>query len=124
MQEQDQIFLEHVITSLVDHPESVKVDRKVDDMGVLLTLHVHPEDMGKVIGRSGNTAKAVRTLLRVIGMKFNSRVNLKIEEPEGSEHVHTPVESSPVESAPVMEAPQSADPTAALDEAMDELKGL
>ncbi len=114
MQEQDQIFLEHVIKSLVDNPEEVKVERKVDDMGVLLTLHVHPEDMGKVIGRSGNTAKAIRTLLRVIGMKFNSRVNLKIEEPEGGEN----------SSQEEVQAPQSADPAEALDEAMDELKGL
>jgi uncharacterized protein len=81
--ELDAQFLEYVIKALVDHPENVKLDRKVDEMGVLLTLDVHPEDMGKVIGRSGNTAKAIRTLLRVVGMKNNARVNLKINEPEG-----------------------------------------
>ena len=54
-------------------------------MGVLLTLLVHKDDMGKVIGRSGATAKAIRTVLRVVGMKNDARVNLKIEEPEGSE---------------------------------------
>lgn len=81
---QDQAFLEYVIKALVDNPDDVKVERKVDEMGVLLTLDVNPNDMGKVIGRSGNTAKAIRILLRVVGMKHNARVNLKINEPEGS----------------------------------------
>lgn len=80
---EDQEFLEYVVKGLVDHPDAVKINRTVDEMGVLLTLDVHPEDMGKIIGRSGNTAKAVRTLLRVVGMKNNARVNLKINEPEG-----------------------------------------
>jgi predicted RNA-binding protein YlqC (UPF0109 family) len=79
----DKEFLEYVVKSLVDHPEKVAVTRVVDEMGVLLTLDIDPEDMGKVIGRMGNTAKAVRTLLRVVGMKNNARVNLKINEPEG-----------------------------------------
>ena len=81
--EADQQFLEYVVKALVDHPEDVKIVRTIDEMGVLLTLTVHPEDMGKIIGRSGNTAKAIRTLLRVAGMKANARVNLKINEPEG-----------------------------------------
>ena len=82
--ENDAQFLEFVIKSLVDNPNDVKIQRTVDEMGVLLTLDVHSADMGKVIGREGNTAKAVRTLLRVVGMKNNARVNLKINEPEGS----------------------------------------
>ncbi len=69
---------------LVDNPEAVKVDRKIDEMGVLITLDVDPKDMGMVIGREGMTAKALRTLLRVIGARNNARVNLKINEPEGS----------------------------------------
>ncbi len=81
--ERDQQFLEQLVKALVDHPESVKINRTVDEMGVLLTLDVHAEDMGKIIGRSGNTAKAIRTLLRVVGMKNEARVNLKINEPEG-----------------------------------------
>ncbi len=85
MADNDISFLEYVVKSLVVHVDAVKVKRSVDEMGVLLTLDVHPEDMGKVIGRSGNTAKAVRTLLRVVGMKNNARVNLKINEPEGKE---------------------------------------
>jgi predicted RNA-binding protein YlqC (UPF0109 family) len=80
---QDKEFVEYVVKALVDRPEEVKVDRKVDEMGVLITLDLNPEDMGKVIGRQGNTAKALRTLLRVVGMKHNARVNLKINEPEG-----------------------------------------
>ena len=82
--EQDQQFLEYVVKTLVDHPEEVKIVRTVDEMGVLLTLVVNQEDMGKIIGRSGATAKAIRTILRVVGMKSDARVNLKIEEPEGS----------------------------------------
>ena len=79
----DQEFLEFLIKAIVDHPEDVKVDRKVDEMGVLITLTVDPADMGKIIGRNGATAKAIRSLLRVVGIKNNARVNLKIEEPEG-----------------------------------------
>jgi uncharacterized protein len=80
----DQEFLEYLVKSLVDHPEDVKVDRKVDEMGVLLSLHVNSLDMGQVVGRQGATAKAIRSLLRIVGVKNNARVNLKIEEPEGS----------------------------------------
>lgn len=82
-QELDYQFLDYVVKNLVDKPEEVKIDRTVDEMGVLLTLSVSPEDMGKIIGRQGNTAKAIRILLRVVGMKKNARVNLKINEPEG-----------------------------------------
>ncbi len=80
----DQEFLEYLVKSLVDHPEDVKVERKVDEMGVLLSLHVNQLDMGQVVGRQGATAKAIRSLLRIVGVKNNARVNLKIEEPEGS----------------------------------------
>jgi predicted RNA-binding protein YlqC (UPF0109 family) len=81
--EQDHAFLDFVVKALVDHPESVVSARTVDEMGVLLTLTVHPDDMGKIIGKDGNTAKSLRTLLRVVGMKHNARVNLKINEPVG-----------------------------------------
>lgn len=83
--DQDQKFLEYVVKALVDNPDDVKINRTVDEMGVLLTLSVHKDDMGKIIGRSGATAKAIRTVLRVVGMKNEAHVNLKIEEPEGSE---------------------------------------
>lgn len=79
--EKDQEFLEFVIKSLVNYPDDVKIDRKVDEMGVLLTLKVNPADVGQVIGKGGATAKAIRTLMRIIGLKNRSRINLKIEAP-------------------------------------------
>lgn len=79
----DQEFLELVVKSIVSNPDDVKVVRTVDEMGVLLTLKVNPEDMGQIIGREGSTARAIRSILRVIGVKNNARINLKIEEPEG-----------------------------------------
>lgn len=94
----EQEFLVYVVKSLVDNPDDVKVERKVDEMGVLLTLHISPEDMGKIIGRNGNTAKAIRTLLRVVGMANQARVNLKIEEPEGGRGPNIPSESAPTQT--------------------------
>jgi len=79
----DQEFLEYIIKALVDHPEDVKIGRKVDEMGVLLSLKVNPEDMGQIIGKAGSTARAIRNLVRIVGLKNHARVNLKIEEPEG-----------------------------------------
>lgn len=84
--EQAKAFLEQTVKSLVDSPEAVRVASRTDDMGVLLTLDVHPDDMGKVIGREGSTAKAIRTLLRVVGMKYQARINMKINEPAGSSY--------------------------------------
>jgi uncharacterized protein len=94
----DKEFLEFLIKSLVDAPDAVQVTRVVDEMGVLLTLDIAPEDMGKVIGRMGNTAKAIRTLLRVVGMKNNARVNLKINEPEGGKRSSGSSDASSVQS--------------------------
>lgn len=81
---QDKDFLEYIIKAIVGHPEDVSAERTVDERGVLLTLNINPEDMGYVIGKRGQTAKAVRTLLKIVGAKNNARVNLKINEPEGS----------------------------------------
>lgn len=80
----DQEFLEYLVKSIVDNPADVKVERKIDEMGVLLSLKVNQKDMGHVVGRQGATAKSIRSLLRIVGIKNNARVNLKIEEPEGS----------------------------------------
>ena len=101
----DQEFLEYLVKSIVDHPDDVKIERRVDEMGVLLDLKVNPEDMGMLIGREGSTAKAIRTLLRIIGARHNARVNLKIEEPEGSTH-------------------QKRERTRNLDEVVEDLKQL
>ena len=79
----DKEFLEYLIKALVDNPGDVKVDRKVDEMGVLLSLKVNPEDMGQIIGKEGSTARSIRNLVRIVGLKNHARVNLKIEEPEG-----------------------------------------
>jgi hypothetical protein len=102
----DQEFLEYLVKSIVDHPDDVKIERKVDEMGVLLDLKVNQEDMGMLIGRLGSTAKAIRTLLRIIGARHNARVNLKIEEPEGS-------------TRPVRERP-----TRDMDQVVEDLKQL
>ena len=83
MAEQDQEFIEYIVKSIVGNPDDVKVSRIIDERGVLLTLAVNPEDMGKIIGKEGRTAKALRTLSRVLGAKSNARINLKVEEPEG-----------------------------------------
>ncbi len=115
--EEDQAFLEYVIKALVDQPDRVKVTRTVDQMGVLLTLDVHPDDMGKIIGRSGNTAKSIRTLLRVVGMKHNARVNLKINEPEGGLRDR---EAAAAARGDMTEDTSSV--TKSLDEAMEGLK--
>ena len=79
----DQEFVEYVVKALVDQPDDVSSDRTVDEMGVLITLKVNPTDLGQVMGRQGQTAKAIRTLLRVVGAKNHARVNLKIYEPDG-----------------------------------------
>ena len=81
----DKDFVEYVVKSIVGQPDMVAVTRTVDSMGVLLTLQVSKEDMGKVIGKSGQTAKSIRILLRVIGAKTNTRISMKIVEPEGGE---------------------------------------
>lgn len=81
---QDQQFLEFVVKAIVNNPDAVKSTRTVDERGVLITLDVAPTDIGYVIGRQGQTVRAIRTLLRVVGAKNNASVNLKINEPEGS----------------------------------------
>ncbi len=107
--QKDQEFLEFVVKSLVDTPDAVKVKREVDEMGVLLTLDVDAADMGTIIGRSGATAKAIRSLLRIVGLKNNARVNLKISEPEGGRR-------SPDRAS------ASASASADVDQAMEDLK--
>jgi predicted RNA-binding protein YlqC (UPF0109 family) len=105
----DKAFLEYIVKALVDNPNDVKIDRTVDEMGVLITMTVNSADMGKIIGRQGNTAKAIRTLLRVIGMKNNARVNLKINEPEGGSH----------------QGPSSnSEASRSVDAALEDLKGI
>jgi hypothetical protein len=117
----DREFVEYVVKMLVDHPDDVRVERKIDEMGVLITLDVNPEDMGMVIGREGVTAKALRTLLRVIGARNNARVNLKINEPAGSTRGNR--ESAPVSRADDRrEEPLAQPEKRSLDEVMDDIR--
>lgn len=84
---EDQKFLEHAIHALVDDHDQVKIERVVDDYGVFLKVHVSKDDMGKIIGKKGRTAHALKTLLRVVGSREQNRVNMKIIDPEIDEAV-------------------------------------
>lgn len=86
--QKDQQFLEYVVKSLVNHPEDVKTTREIDDRGVKITLHVNPEDMGYIIGRQGQTARALRILLKIVGAKDDARVSMVIFEPEEMRRQH------------------------------------
>ena len=81
--EADQQFVEMLVKEIVNNPSDVKTNRIIDERGVLITLDVNPADMGYVIGRSGQTARSIRTLLKIVGAKRNAHVNLKINEQEG-----------------------------------------
>ena len=89
----DQQFVEYIVKTLVNNPDTVSVDRKIDEKGVLLSLTVDPEDLGRVIGKRGITAQSIRMLLRALGTKQDARYNLKIvndEEPR-AERASAPV---------------------------------
>ncbi len=79
----DQQFVEYIVKTLVNNPEKVVVDREIDERGVLLSLSVDPEDVGRVIGKRGATAQSIRTLLRVLGTKNGARYNLKVVNTDG-----------------------------------------
>ena len=100
----DQQFVEYIVKTLVNNPEKVAVERKIDEKGVLLSLSVDPEDVGRVIGKRVATAQSIRTLLRALGTKNDARYNLKIvntDAPEGESHESAP---APAEEEP--EAPE------------------
>ncbi|MBQ5773619.1 MAG: KH domain-containing protein [Acetobacter sp.] len=81
----DQQFVEYIVKTLVNNPEKVVVERKIDEKGVLLSLTVDPEDVGRVIGKRGVTAQAIRVLLRALGTKQDARYNLKIVNTDNDE---------------------------------------
>ncbi len=124
-QSHDVEFVEYVVKSIVDHPDDVKLERTIDEMGVLITLAVNPEDMGQIIGRQGATAKSIRTLLRVIGARNNARVNLKINEPEGSTRnvrpAQAPVAQEATPEAEAVSTPAEEKPKQSVEEALDDL---
>ena len=95
----DQEFVEYIVKSLVGHPDDVVVDRIVDEKGVLLTLTVNPEDLGRVIGRRGSTAQGLRTLLRALGAKNTAHYNLKIVNNDEREDADPAVVDNNVENA-------------------------
>ena len=99
-------FIETTVKSIVEKPDKVEVKRTIDERGVLIELKVDVVDMGTIIGKEGRTAKALRTLLRVIGAKNNARVNLKIIEPEGSTHVPRSFEEKNVVADAMSDVPQ------------------
>lgn len=101
----DQQFIEYIVKSVVGHPDDVVVERIIDEKGVLLTLTVNPEDLGRVIGKRGVTAQSLRTLLRALGTKNDARYNLKIVNNDGqtgatlsSEDTSVSTDSGPVDS--------------------------
>lgn len=102
----DEQFIEYIAKQLVDNPEEVKIERKIDEKGVLLELTVSPEDIGRVIGKRGNTAQSMRNLLRALGSKNDARYNLKIvdvDRPEtpksDSENIESEGEAEVVEDS-------------------------
>ncbi|MCA9376157.1 MAG: KH domain-containing protein [Candidatus Doudnabacteria bacterium] len=114
---EDQQFVEFVVKSIVDNPDKVTTERIIDEMGVLITLDVDPADMGQVIGRNGQTAKSIRTLLKVVGAKNNARVNMKINEPEGGKRAPRKEETPAPAEAPSIE--EMGDPTGSVAEDLD-----
>ncbi len=107
----DQQFIEYIVKSLVGHPDDVVVDRIVDEKGVLLTLTVNPEDLGRVIGKRGATAQSLRSLLRALGTKNDARYNLKIVDVDRPESERDqPRSAAP---APVVDTPAVDDVSAA-----------
>ena len=94
----DQQFIEYIVKSVVGHPDDVMVDRIIDEKGVLLTLTVNPEDLGRVIGKRGITAQSLRTLLRALGTKNDARYNLKIVNNDGVEGAEFSSVERPVDS--------------------------
>ncbi|KKR23250.1 MAG: hypothetical protein UU40_C0001G0027 [Candidatus Uhrbacteria bacterium GW2011_GWD2_41_121] len=107
----DQEFTEFIVKAIVNHPDDVRAERTVDERGVLITLHINPEDMGYVVGRQGQTARAIRTLLKKIGARENARVNLKIYEPEGSRQQHFENKAAAASAGVASPAPVVADDT-------------
>ncbi len=131
----DQQFVEYIVKTLVNNPEKVTVDRQIDEKGVLLSLSVDPEDVGRVIGRRGATAQSIRTLLRALGTKNDARYNLKIvnddaphaekteekaesKAPADSVEESTPLEEDAAEAA-AEESPAEESSTEETDETSD-----
>ena len=118
----DQQFVEYIVKTLVNNPDKVQIDRTIDEKGVLLSLEVDPEDVGRIIGRRGATAQSIRTLLRALGTKNDARYNLKIVNNDGYEPAakdEAPAEKSdeePVEAPEEVEEAEEEVDDAPVDE--------
>ena len=119
----DQQFIEYIVKSVVGHPEDVVVERLIDEKGVLLTLTVNPEDLGRVIGKRGVTAQSLRTLLRALGTKNDARYNLKIVNNDGYEGASFSSDDAPRReksaAEPAVQAEDDAPVESLSDEAVD-----
>jgi hypothetical protein len=117
----DQQFIEYIVKSVVGHPDDVFVDRIIDEKGVLLTLTVNPEDLGRVIGKRGVTAQSLRTLLRALGTKNDARYNLKIVNNDGQVGAMVSSDDKEVQTTESANTPDKpVTETAAVDNATDE----
>lgn len=118
----DQQFVEYIVKTLVNNPDKVSVDRKIDEKGVLLSLSVDPEDVGRVIGKRGATAQSIRTLLRALGTKNDARYNLKIVNTDAeTEHISSADETS---ETPEKEEEETSDLAEKTRAEMDDLDDL
>jgi uncharacterized protein len=120
----DQQFIEYIVKSVVGHPEDVIVDRVIDEKGVLLTLTVNPEDLGRVIGKRGVTAQSLRTLLRALGTKNDARYNLKIVNNDGQEGAEFSSTDAPVDKTTDEPVDNASDYTRKTREELAELDDL
>ena len=126
----DQEFVKYVVGYLVSKPDQVKVDREVDERGVLLTLHVADEDLGRVIGKKGSTAQSIRTLLRALGSKNSAHYNLRIADNDNHSHSNTTRSSEMPQEEAASPPPQSEEipseeaEDSLLDKTKKELKEL
>lgn len=116
----DQQFIEYIVKSVVGHPDDVVVERIIDEKGVLLTLTVNPEDLGRVIGKRGVTAQSLRTLLRALGTKNDARYNLKIVNNDGGPATTLSSDDRPAQTSDEEQTEEVDEPVEnATDEAVD-----
>ena len=115
----DQQFIEYIVKSVVGNPDDVVVDRIIDEKGVLLTLTVNPEDLGRVIGKRGITAQSLRTLLRALGTKNDARYNLKIVNNDGQVGARVSSDDQEEPSSEVSSEPTESAEEAPVDEPVD-----
>lgn len=121
----DQQFVEYIVKTLVNNPEKVDVERKIDEKGVLLSLSVDPEDVGRVIGKRGATAQSIRTLLRALGTKNDARYNLKIVNTDSDETPEKGAEKAPeVKTETTETEEESEDASELADKTRRELEDL